>query len=384
MRTPWRRCSGRFWKRSVSRRTSRGWGPRRPRRTYGERAGGVAVELRGKTAVVTGGASGIGRALILRFAREGANVVVADLDQPGMAVVCGGALGGVGEGAQAVAARRVGALSAGRADAHPRLRAQPTRRAPQRARGAGGARGAHGPLSLAGERGRHGAGRDPGERAVRHHSRREPRAAAPPFRAHGALDPRPPTLSAPIWTADAATLAATARALAGAPEVSLDTDGDSLHHYPERLSLVQLATPDGVWLTDPLALPDLTPLAPVFAGDSPVVVVHAGDNDLAHLKRRYGFAFRSIFDTSIAARFLGGKSLGLDTLIETWLGVALPPSRQRDDWSARPLTPAQIDYAAADVRHLFALKARLTAELSASGRPGRVEGECAGPGGSNL
>jgi len=140
---------------------------------------------------------------------------------------------------------------------------------------------------------------------------------------------------------------------------------------------VQLATPDGVWLIDPLALPDLTPLAPVFAGDSPVVVVHAGDNDLAHLKRRYGFAFRSIFDTSIAARFLGGKSLGLDTLIETWLGVALPPSRQRDDWSARPLTPAQIDYAAADVRHLFALKARLTAELSASGRLGWVEEECA-------
>ena len=140
---------------------------------------------------------------------------------------------------------------------------------------------------------------------------------------------------------------------------------------------MQLATPDGVWLIDPLALPDLTPLAPVFAGHSPVVVVHAGDNDLTHLKRRYGFAFRSIFDTSIAARFLGGKSLGLDTLIETWLGLALPPSRQRDDWSARPLTPAQIDYAAADVRHLFALKARLTAELSASGRLAWVEEECA-------
>src|SRR5207249_1671092 len=137
-----------------------------------------------------------------------------------------------------------------------------------------------------------------------------------------------------------------------APEVSLDTEGDSLHHYPERLSLVQLATPDGVWLVDPLALPDLTPLAPVFAEHSPVVVVHAGDNDLSHLKRRYGFAFRSIFDTSIAARFLGGTSLGLDTLITTWLGITLPPSRQRDDWSARPLTPAQLDYAAADVRHL--------------------------------
>jgi ribonuclease D len=140
---------------------------------------------------------------------------------------------------------------------------------------------------------------------------------------------------------------------------------------------MQLATPDGVWLIDPLALPDLSPLAPVFAGQTPVLVVHAGDNDLSHLKRRYGFAFRSIFDTSIAARFLGGTSLGLDTLLETWLGVTLPPSRQRDDWSVRPLTAAQIDYAAADVRHLFALRDRLTEELRTRGRLHWVEEECA-------
>jgi len=140
---------------------------------------------------------------------------------------------------------------------------------------------------------------------------------------------------------------------------------------------MQLATPVGVWLIDPLALPDLTPLVPVFAGQSPVVVVHAGDNDLSHLKRRYGFAFRSIFDTSIAARFVGATSLGLDTLLETWLGVTLPPSRQRDDWSVRPLAPGQIDYAAADVRHLFALKERLTQELGARGRLAWVEEECA-------
>jgi ribonuclease D len=160
--------------------------------------------------------------------------------------------------------------------------------------------------------------------------------------------------------------------------VALDTEGDSLHHYPERLALLQFATADDrVWLVDPLAVTDLTPLAPVFEGARPLLVVHAGDNDLSHLKRRYGFAFRSIFDTAIAARFLGGKSLGLDTLLETWLGVTLPPSRQRDDWSVRPLTAAQLEYAAADVRHLFALKARLTDELRAIGRLGWVEEECA-------
>jgi ribonuclease D len=173
-------------------------------------------------------------------------------------------------------------------------------------------------------------------------------------------------------------LSRAAQALAAAPEVALDTEGDSLHHYPERLALLQLARPDGgVWLVDPLAVKDLTPLIPVFAESRPLLLVHAGDNDLSHLKRRYGFAFRSIFDTAIAARFLGGKALGLDTLLETWLGVTLPPSRQRDDWSARPLTSAQIEYAAADVRHLFSLKERLTEELRAIGRLAWVEEECA-------
>ena len=140
---------------------------------------------------------------------------------------------------------------------------------------------------------------------------------------------------------------------------------------------MQLATPDGVWLVDPLALSDLDSLAPLFSAASPVLVVHAGDNDLSHLKRRYGFAFRSIFDTSIAARFLGAPALGLDTLLATWLGVTLPPSRQRDDWSVRPLSPAQIEYAAADVRYLFDLKARLTQELAARGRLAWVDEECA-------
>ena len=166
--------------------------------------------------------------------------------------------------------------------------------------------------------------------------------------------------------------------LAAVPEVSIDTEGDSLHHYPERLALVQLAAPDGrVWLVDPLAVAELTPLAPVFAGEHPLVLMHAGDNDLAHLKRRYGFGFRSIFDTAIAARFLGCPALGLDTLLERFLGVALPPSRQRDDWSARPLSAAQLEYAAADVRHLGALKRRLTDELRTAQRLAWAEEEFA-------
>src|SRR5262249_59830352 len=99
------------------------------------------------------------------------------------------------------------------------------------------------------------------------------------------------------------------RLRAPAGEVALDTEGDSLHHYPERLSLIQLAVPSqDVWLVDPLALGDLSPLASVFAAPSVTTVLHAGDNDLVQLKRR-GIGFAAIFDTSIAARFLRAQAL---------------------------------------------------------------------------
>ncbi len=114
----------------------------------------------------------------------------------------------------------------------------------------------------------------------------------------------------------------------------------------------------------------------MFTTPSIVTVLHAGDNDLVQLKRR-GLAFGALFDTSIAARFLGAKALGLDVLLATYLRVELPPSRQRDDWSRRPLSEAQRRYAESDVLHLFALKARLTEELERIGRLAWVEEECA-------
>jgi ribonuclease D len=180
------------------------------------------------------------------------------------------------------------------------------------------------------------------------------------------------------WAREPDDLTRAAEELSRATEIALDTEGDSLHHYPERLALVQVGLPGGaVWLLDPLSLSDLTPLAPVFTDPGRTLVLHAGDNDLVHLKRRYGLAFASVFDTAIAARFLGGKALGLDVLLQTYLGVVLPPSRQKDDWSRRPLDEAQLAYAAADVQHLFALRARLTEALVEAGRLAWVEEECA-------
>jgi ribonuclease D len=179
------------------------------------------------------------------------------------------------------------------------------------------------------------------------------------------------------WVETAGGLDEVARRLRSAAAVALDTEGDSLHHYPARLALLQLGVASGeAWLVDTLALGDLSPLAPLLADPAIVTVVHAGDNDLAHLKRRHGLRFAGLFDTSIAARFLGGRALGLDVLIAEYLGAELPPSRQKDDWSARPLSPEQERYAAADVQHLIPLQERLAEALERAGRLAWVVEEC--------
>lgn len=157
--------------------------------------------------------------------------------------------------------------------------------------------------------------------------------------------------------------------LAGCRAIGIDTEADSLHHYTEKVCLIQLAAFDGAsWLVDPLALRDLTPLAPIFADPSVLKVVHGGSNDVTSLRRDFGFEFRTMFDTAIAARLLGDTEVGLQALVRNQLGVELSKGSQRDDWSKRPLTPKQEAYALADVEHLMALAAGLTDRLAAAGR----------------
>ncbi|MBI2467336.1 MAG: ribonuclease D [Candidatus Rokubacteria bacterium] len=181
----------------------------------------------------------------------------------------------------------------------------------------------------------------------------------------------------PTWVRTPADLLGLARDLAGTSALALDTEADSLHHYPERLCLIQVGDPEGrVFFVDPLALADLEPLRPICADPATLKVFHSAENDLAHFKRRFGFAFASIRDTALAARLLGARELGLDTLLGRYLGVALPKSQQKADWARRPLTPVQEAYAAADVRHLISLGDRLVAELRALGREAWFTEEC--------
>jgi ribonuclease D len=179
------------------------------------------------------------------------------------------------------------------------------------------------------------------------------------------------------WVRTREELLALAGSLSDRRALALDSESDSLHHHAEKVCLVQLARGTGdACLIDPLALGgDLSPLAPSMADPGVLKVFHGADYDVTTMKRDFGFSFAGVFDTMIAARFLGFTEIGLQAVARKELGVELTKDSQKDDWSARPLTPRQEAYALADVEHLLPLHARLKGQLEALGRLAWVEEE---------
>jgi ribonuclease D len=180
------------------------------------------------------------------------------------------------------------------------------------------------------------------------------------------------------WVRTAADVSALGETLRGATAIALDTEADSLYHHREKVCLIQLAVAEGEpVLVDPLAVRELAPLGAALADPAVVKVLHGADYDVTSLKRDFGFTIARVFDTMLASRFLGLPEVGLQAVLRNELGVALSKSSQKDDWSVRPLTPLQEEYALADVRHLLALYDRLASKLRAQGRLAWVEEESA-------
>ena len=171
------------------------------------------------------------------------------------------------------------------------------------------------------------------------------------------------------WIRTSEAVADLASSLRGSRALAIDTESDSLHHHREKVCLIQLASDAGhAVLIDPLAGADLAPLGPILADPAVAKVLHGADYDVTTLKRDFGFTFRGIFDTMIAARVLGLPEIGLAAVAAAELGVTLSKDSQKDDWSRRPLTPTQERYALADVEHLLLLHDRLVEKLVAAGR----------------
>jgi ribonuclease D len=169
------------------------------------------------------------------------------------------------------------------------------------------------------------------------------------------------------------------KAMLGSRDIALDTESNSFLRYPEQLCLIQIATHHKVYLIDTIVLEDIASLKEIFADASITKVIHGADYDIRSLDRHCGFRIRNLYDTNIAARFAGLTRVGLAALIEDLLGVTITKNTrlQRSDWGRRPLSTEALDYAAADVNHLFALRENLSQRLQALGRTEWVAEECA-------
>ena len=163
------------------------------------------------------------------------------------------------------------------------------------------------------------------------------------------------------------------RALVSEPRYALDTEFHRERTYRPQAALIQIAWPGDLVLIDPLAV-DVAPLAEVL-GAGGLMVAHAADQDLEVLEDCCGTVPERIFDTQIAAGFLGLGTPSLSTLYESETGWKPPKGDRLTDWLVRPLKAAQLDYAAGDVMHLLEIHDRLASRLEQAGRTAWAEAE---------
>jgi ribonuclease D len=181
----------------------------------------------------------------------------------------------------------------------------------------------------------------------------------------------------PIVTT-APALAAAVASLAASPRIGLDTEFLRERTYRAKLCLLQFANEETALCVDPLALTDVAPLEQLLRQPGVLKVMHASRQDLEVLLPVAGLT-QPVFDTQIAAALTGlPAQVGYAEVVRRLLGKELPKSHTRTDWSRRPLSPEQIEYALDDVRYLLPLASALEQQLRELGRLEWLHEELAG------
>jgi ribonuclease D len=178
------------------------------------------------------------------------------------------------------------------------------------------------------------------------------------------------------WIGTLPHLEEAARILGQAAIIGVDLEADSMHHYFEKVCLLQIATESACYVVDPLAVRDLSALQPVFSNPRIRKIFHGADYDIRSLYRDFRVEVENLFDTQLACTFLGLRETGLEALLRIRFGVELNKKYQRADWSQRPLSPEMVEYAALDGRYLIPLARMLETELEEKSRNSWVEEEC--------
>ena len=170
-----------------------------------------------------------------------------------------------------------------------------------------------------------------------------------------------------VTTAD---LAAACEKLASAPYMTIDTEFLRETTFWPQLCLIQMAGPDLAVIVDPLADGiDLAPFFELMANPNVIKVFHAARQDIEIIYNLGNLIPHPIFDTQVAAMVCGfGDSVSYDQLVSRIKGVHIDKSSRFTDWSRRPLTEKQLEYALADVTHLRDVYLALKEKLEAAGR----------------
>lgn len=180
-----------------------------------------------------------------------------------------------------------------------------------------------------------------------------------------------------IIVEDRTSLLEAVEQLSKAPVLGVDTESDSFHHYQEKVCLIQISDTERDYIIDPLKVPDLTELGPLFSNPDTVKVLHGADYDIVSLQRDFGFRFTNMFDTMLAAQFLAMPRIGLADLIGYYFGHKIDKKYQRHDWAKRPLYEEHLHYARGDTHWLPALREVLGIRLDQKRRTRALAEECA-------
>lgn len=158
--------------------------------------------------------------------------------------------------------------------------------------------------------------------------------------------------------------------------LAVDTEFLREKTFFPKLCLIQLATPVESAAIDPLAIDDLSCVAELLEDTSITKVLHACSQDLDAIDHALSCRVTPLFDTQLAAAFLGHRmQMGYGALVEAYTGVHLPKAASLTDWSRRPLDPEQLEYAEDDVRYLPGIYERMVNDLVARDRLGWVQPE---------
>ncbi len=158
--------------------------------------------------------------------------------------------------------------------------------------------------------------------------------------------------------------------------IALDTEFIGERRFETLLCLIQVASPNGFYLIDPIKIEDLSFFLQLVEDENILKLTHAGENDYRLLNQNWGTIPRNVFDTQIAAGFIGhGYPTSYGKLVEKELNVALDKGYAATDWEARPLKKKQLEYALSDVLHLHDLYKNFTRRLNKTKRTTWVESE---------